>query len=196
MMRISQLQILSQNANFAQLFAWIMKIQIFVNIRFAFKMQNSHILVIIALRCKVPLKRGNYNTWNWGFFSFSGTVRLLTHWEQLDHGLQYTPTRKFLTIIPILLFFLASFYTHYQSTHFLLNSISLAFVLVRIHLKFGPNYLGAVLWGALLGTCIVGTLIILFNALTQHFSNTGTGSGNSMLKVLSGTRKFYKIKKN
>ena len=63
---------------------------------------------------------------------FSGTVRLLTHWEQLDHGLQYTPTRKFLTIIPILLFFLASFYTHYQSTHFLLNSISLAFVLVRI----------------------------------------------------------------
>ena len=65
-------------------------------------------------------------------FFFSGTVRLLTHWEQLDHGLQYTPTRKFLTIIPILLFFLASFYTHYQSTHFLLNSISLAFVLVRI----------------------------------------------------------------
>merc|ERR1711944_384254 len=39
-----------------------------------------------------------------------GSVRRLTHWEQLDHGEQYTPTRTFLTIIPILLFFLASFY--------------------------------------------------------------------------------------
>jgi hypothetical protein len=37
----------------------------------------------------------------------SGTVRRLTHWEQLDHGLQYTPTRKFLTIVPVILFFLA-----------------------------------------------------------------------------------------
>jgi hypothetical protein len=55
----------------------------------------------------------------------------LTHWEQLDHGLQYTPTRKFLTIVPIVLFFMASFYTNYKPKHFILNAISLAFVLVR-----------------------------------------------------------------
>ena len=59
-----------------------------------------------------------------------GTVRRLTHWEQLDHGLQYTPTRKFLTIIPIALFFLASFYTHYEQMHFVINTVSLASVLV------------------------------------------------------------------
>lgn len=59
-----------------------------------------------------------------------GTVRRLTHWEQLDHGLQYTPTRKFLTIVPIGLFFLASFYTHYEQMHFVINTISLASVLI------------------------------------------------------------------
>ena len=65
-----------------------------------------------------------------------GSVRSLTHWEQLDHGLQYTPTRKFLTIIPILLFFLASFYTNYEKVHFILNFISLGFVLIPKHPSF------------------------------------------------------------
>ena len=65
-----------------------------------------------------------------------GSVRRLTHWEQIDHGLQYTPTRKFLTIIPILLFFLTSFYTHYDQLHFILNTISLGFVLIPKHPSF------------------------------------------------------------
>lgn len=62
-----------------------------------------------------------------------GSFRRLTHWEQLDHGIQYTPTRTFLTIIPILLFFLTSFYTQYDFTHFALNFVSLAFVLIPKH---------------------------------------------------------------
>ena len=65
-----------------------------------------------------------------------GSVRRLTHWEQIDHGMQYTPTRKFLTIIPILLYFLASFYTNYDQLHFILNTISLGFVLVPKHPTF------------------------------------------------------------
>ena len=46
-----------------------------------------------------------------------GTSRRLTCWEQIDHGLQYTPTRMFLLIIPILLFFLTSFYTRCAYYH-------------------------------------------------------------------------------
>lgn len=65
-----------------------------------------------------------------------GTVRRLTHWEQIDHGLQYTPTRMFLTIIPVLLYFLTSFYTKYDPLHFILNTISLAFVLIPKHHTF------------------------------------------------------------
>eukprot|EP01104_Vermistella_antarctica_P003742 TRINITY_DN13_c1_g1_i1.p1 TRINITY_DN13_c1_g1~~TRINITY_DN13_c1_g1_i1.p1 ORF type:complete len:168 (-),score=24.59 TRINITY_DN13_c1_g1_i1:285-788(-) len=42
-----------------------------------------------------------------GFANKQGKYDALTLWEQLDKGEQYTPTRKFLTVIPILLFVIA-----------------------------------------------------------------------------------------
>eukprot|EP00096_Caligus_rogercresseyi_P005173 TRINITY_DN20167_c0_g1_i1.p1 TRINITY_DN20167_c0_g1~~TRINITY_DN20167_c0_g1_i1.p1 ORF type:complete len:155 (-),score=20.22 TRINITY_DN20167_c0_g1_i1:164-628(-) len=65
-----------------------------------------------------------------------GICRRLTHWEQIDHGLQYTPTRKFLTIIPILLFILSSAYTRYEPRHFSINILSLSTVLIPKHPSF------------------------------------------------------------
>lgn len=59
-----------------------------------------------------------------------GKDRYLTQWEQIDYGQQFTATRKFLTMVPIVLFFLASFYTKYDSNHFIINVISLGLVLV------------------------------------------------------------------
>ena len=59
-----------------------------------------------------------------------GSNRRLTHWEQLDHGVQYTPTRKFLTVVPVALFILASAYSKYDKLHFALNFVSLACVLL------------------------------------------------------------------
>ena len=35
--------------------------------------------------------------------SDQGTARKQTQWEQLDSGKQFTPTKKFLTIVPIVL---------------------------------------------------------------------------------------------
>jgi len=59
-----------------------------------------------------------------------GLSRRLTHWEQIDYGVQFTDTRKFLTIVPIILFFLASFYTRYDNGHFVPNFVSMMFVLI------------------------------------------------------------------
>lgn len=59
-----------------------------------------------------------------------GKARLLTHWEQLDYGVQFTSSRKFFTISPIILYFLTSFYTKYDPTHFILNTTSLLTVLI------------------------------------------------------------------
>jgi len=59
-----------------------------------------------------------------------GKVRYLTHWEQIDDGAQFTATRTFLTVFPIILFFLASFYTKYDSVHFIINFVSLVSVLL------------------------------------------------------------------
>lgn len=33
-----------------------------------------------------------------------GKARLLTHWEQLDYGVQFTSSKKFFTISPIVLY--------------------------------------------------------------------------------------------
>lgn len=54
--------------------------------------------------------------------SDQGAARKETQWEQLDQGKQFTPTKKFLTIVPIVLFFLASFYTKYDKLHFVINA--------------------------------------------------------------------------
>ncbi|CAM2108827.1 unnamed protein product [Caretta caretta] len=59
-----------------------------------------------------------------------GKARLLTHWEQMDYGVQFTASRKFLTITPIVLYFLTSFYTKYDRIHFIINTISLMSVLI------------------------------------------------------------------
>ncbi|XP_069762483.1 ORM1-like protein 2 [Narcine bancroftii] len=59
-----------------------------------------------------------------------GKARLLTHWEQMDYGIQFTSSRKFLTIAPIILYMLASFYTKYNVVHFLVNTTSLLTALI------------------------------------------------------------------
>ncbi|KAG8230830.1 hypothetical protein J437_LFUL010227 [Ladona fulva] len=59
-----------------------------------------------------------------------GYCRSLTHWEQIDYGCQFTSTRKFLTVVPIVLFILTSFYTKYDTYHFIVNFISLVVVVL------------------------------------------------------------------
>lgn len=57
-------------------------------------------------------------------------VEGLTLWEQIDYGAQFTPTKKFLTAIPILLFLISTHYTHYNFTIFLINATSVVIVLI------------------------------------------------------------------
>lgn len=59
-----------------------------------------------------------------------GKYRYNTVWEQLDYGEQFSASKKFLTVVPIVLFFLASFYTKYDSYHFVVNAVSLCLVLI------------------------------------------------------------------
>ncbi|XP_036021569.1 ORM1-like protein 2 [Mus musculus] len=59
-----------------------------------------------------------------------GKGQLLTHWGQMDYGLQFTSSRKFLSISPIILYLLASFYTKCDAAHFLINTASLLSMLL------------------------------------------------------------------
>jgi hypothetical protein len=72
-----------------------------------------------------------------------GKFRYRTVWEQLDYGVQFSASRKFLTVVPIILFFLASFYTMYDRYHFVINAASLITVLIpKLPLLHGVRLFG------------------------------------------------------
>jgi len=62
--------------------------------------------------------------------SSQGKYDNLTFWEQLDDGLQYSTTRKFLTAVPVVLFLLASHSTEYARQPLALNLIAVLVMVI------------------------------------------------------------------
>jgi len=54
----------------------------------------------------------------------------LTLWEQIDYGAQYTPAKKWLFVMPIILFLMSTHYTHYNPWFFAINLTGLVLVLL------------------------------------------------------------------
>ncbi|KAJ7228206.1 ORMDL family-domain-containing protein [Mycena pura] len=54
----------------------------------------------------------------------------LTLWEQIDDGAQYTPAKKWLTSVPVVLFLASTHYTNYNPWVFAINFSALVFVLI------------------------------------------------------------------
>ncbi|KAF7730242.1 hypothetical protein EC973_002485 [Apophysomyces ossiformis] len=77
---------------------------------------------------------GHYIMFHWvqgiPFENNQGAYDGLTLWEQIDGGVQFTATRKFLTAVPIALFLLSTHYTHYDVFLFGINFTALLVVLV------------------------------------------------------------------
>lgn len=64
-------------------------------------------------------------------FDFNGgAFDNLNMWEQIDNGAQYTPTKKFLLSVPIVLFLISTHYTHYDSTYFVINFLATLAVVI------------------------------------------------------------------
>uniref|UniRef100_A0A674BX40 ORMDL sphingolipid biosynthesis regulator 1 n=1 Tax=Salmo trutta TaxID=8032 RepID=A0A674BX40_SALTR len=70
-----------------------------------------------------------------------GKARLLTHWEQLDYGVQFTSSRKFFTISPIVLY--VAFRHLEQEVTFLYISFRYPF---SIQCRSNCKLYGAVSW--------------------------------------------------
>ncbi|MBA0554033.1 hypothetical protein Golob_013166, partial [Gossypium lobatum] len=73
------------------------------------------------------------------FADDQGIYNGLTWWEQIDNGKQLTPNRKFLTVVPVVLFLarylIASHTTGYQNPLLFFNTLA---VFVLVVAKF-PN---------------------------------------------------------
>ena len=64
-------------------------------------------------------------------FEFNaGAYDNLNMWEQIDNGDQYTPAKKFLLSVPIVLFLLSTHYTHYDLTYFIINFLAVLGVVI------------------------------------------------------------------
>lgn len=64
-------------------------------------------------------------------FEFNaGAYDNLNMWEQIDDGAQYTPAKKFLLSVPILLFLLSTHYTHYDLAYFIINFLAVLAVVI------------------------------------------------------------------
>ena len=60
----------------------------------------------------------------------SGAYDNLNMWEQIDNGDQYTPAKKFLLTVPIVLFLVSTHYTNYHLTYFLINVVATIAVVI------------------------------------------------------------------
>jgi hypothetical protein len=64
-------------------------------------------------------------------FEFNGgAYDNLNMWEQIDDGAQYTPAKKFLLSVPIVLFLLSTHYTHYDLAYFTINFLAVVAVII------------------------------------------------------------------
>ncbi|TEA22845.1 Protein ORM1 [Colletotrichum sidae] len=64
-------------------------------------------------------------------FEFNGgAFDNLNMWEQIDDGAQYTPAKKFLLSVPIVLFLLSTHYTHYDLAYFIINFMAVLGVVI------------------------------------------------------------------
>ena len=64
-------------------------------------------------------------------FEFNaGAYDNLNMWEQIDNGDQYTPAKKFLLSVPIVLFLLSTHYTHYDLAYFTINFLAVLGVVI------------------------------------------------------------------
>ncbi|KAJ7591443.1 Orm1 type endoplasmic reticulum protein [Mycena floridula] len=60
----------------------------------------------------------------------AGAYDDLTLWEQIDEGAQYTPAKKWLFSVPVVLFLASTHYTNYNPWLFAVNLTALVFVLI------------------------------------------------------------------
>ncbi|KAB1219675.1 ORM1-like protein 2 [Morella rubra] len=127
-------------------FSWLLVLSIFgcspgmawtiVNLAH-FLVELLHFPVCHDILCRLPQVTYHFFHWKKGtpFAEDQGIYNRLTWWEQMDNGKQLTRNRKFLTVVPLVLYLIASHTTDYEHPMLFFNTVA---VLVLVIAKF-PN---------------------------------------------------------
>ena len=123
---------------------------------------------------------GSYIMFHWvrgvPFEFNAGAYDNLNMWEQIDDGAQYTPAKKFLLSVPIVLFLLSTHYTHYDLTYFTINFLAvLSVVIPKLpYVRILPTYKPAFVRAA-----------FVVQSLTSHDRATGCALASSLVCLKS-----------
>ncbi|XP_010553573.1 PREDICTED: ORM1-like protein 2 isoform X1 [Tarenaya hassleriana] len=92
----------------------------------------AHFIVIPLLGFDPFLATYNFFHWKKGtpFADDQGIYNRLTWWEQIDNGKQLTRNRKFLTVIPVVLYLIASHTTNYEHPMLFINTLAVCILVV------------------------------------------------------------------
>nr|VDD41310.1 unnamed protein product [Brassica oleracea] len=104
---------------------------------------NLEFVIIVTFKCydltRFVVGQVTYHSFHWmkgtPFADDQGVYNGLTWWEQMDNGQQLTRNRKFLTVVPVVLYLIASHTTDYRHPWLFLNTLA---VMVLVVAKF-PN---------------------------------------------------------
>ncbi|CAA17924.1 ORMDL family protein [Schizosaccharomyces pombe] len=114
--------------------AWVIHIVLIAALRLIFHAIPSVSRELAWTLTNLTYMAGSFIMFHWVTgtpFEFNGgAYDRLTMWEQLDEGNQYTPARKYLLVLPIILFLMSTHYTHYNGWMFLVNIWALFMVLI------------------------------------------------------------------
>ncbi|KMZ62143.1 ORM1-like protein 2 [Zostera marina] len=64
------------------------------------------------------------------FAEDQGIYNALTWWEQMDNGKQLTTNRKFLTVVPVVLYLIGSHTTNYEQPMLLFNTLAVVILVI------------------------------------------------------------------
>lgn len=114
--------------------AWVVHFVIIVGLKIFYDIVPSFSQETSWTLTNITYMLGSYIMFHWvqGIpFEFNaGAFDNLNLWEQIDNGDQYTPAKKFLLTVPILLFLVSTHYTHYDLTYFVINFMATLAVVI------------------------------------------------------------------
>ncbi|KAJ9652137.1 sphingolipid homeostasis protein orm1 [Neophaeococcomyces mojaviensis] len=114
--------------------AWTIHPVIILGLKILFDVMPGMTQEISWTLTNITYMTGSYLMFHWvrgvPFEFNAGAYDHLNMWEQIDNGDQYTPAKKFLLTVPIVLFLLSTHYTHYDLTYFIINFLALMAVVI------------------------------------------------------------------
>jgi len=114
--------------------AWVIHLVIIIGLKVVYDVLPGMTQETSWTLTNISYMLGSYIMFHWvrgvPFEFNAGAYDNLNMWEQIDNGDQYTPAKKFLLSVPVVLFLISTHYTHYDLMYFMINFLATLAVVI------------------------------------------------------------------